>query len=1679
MDDILHQAGGGSDRRRGGGRRGERQREADMPRVVRAVIRIPQEDGSSRTTAISRWTRPGNPSGGELIVMSSSPGTSSNSRESMRSSFLSHFQSRDCSSLWRENEVESSDSGDSDYDEDDDFVVAESANRSKAAKNRSRSITAGTTPRVVENRSESSKLAKIMSSSKAETAESCVVKKERDHDLSDGFERSSVESGSSGWSDCHGSGSELEEESEYHKGCMVADPYGFEAHKCSRKYKSATEFHNVCAALQRGLLNKKALDWSAITTRRQQEPPGSGAEGFPTSSSACMREVADKDCVLEKQNIVGMSKGERTVSVEVGKGRRDRAAWRKALKSFSSKYKCSPARHLLYRIIYKAPKPVDEQDWKMQNDVKLETEELEDQEKPRNGRENLDAGRTFEKLGPELAQELVENKRMEREAELRSLAMHGCGAGLEEFDEEIGLCRGLTADRCFNGSRSIKESSRRIELSCSEGCCVLFHFQACWREFEKNFRDNNTDWKMVRGAICMTPDCPGKLIKVQTRESKQVIHELVEEVKKEKKPAIHRDLPSSHSKKMVKTAKLKSKEARSTSAEIAEQSQILIVHPSSSESFERRGCIEPATLSNASTSNVPPICDLLPISTSAEIAEQAKILRVDSSSSKSFEKDKEPSAVGEGSAMLAVVPEGPLQVYKKKNEVMAVSKEPTRKLKMKKSKSKGKKVHLFRDGFTLPSAEEQEDSDPGFFGMTHDYWSDQVLSPLISEPSATQFPPLSVGESSVMTNPKSSVFSPLAVLKAQSLLVDPEHQESVRSPHLLIENVHPEADYAEMRDLFAQGGSMVQLDLFPFYHIATVSMGSWEEAVTARGLNNNTSVQGMKLKCTYFLKEQLQPDLFSNVPDEYFHANELGGGTLQPDEPAHTHGSVQPGSPLPAPTVESAITMEHASTLTCTPTESQESGALADPTPTFNSLTMSTALAPTLPHHISLESRGTNFQQVPMLEPISMSPIVTMPHGSDSSSAQLTQNVEVLKSTFINSSGTPLRVTARPFVVGEYSAHCLRSSEESSVVTSETLLVGSMSSELSDIGIAAASDAIPPVSLLIDSRGVDNSSIALSSLASSHEPGTSLLDMKSFNLATDGTDENRIPQYPTIHDYEYLTSPDFHQLSFPKTNNPDAYYSMSEPNWRPAHIECSLTGLSSSVFPPLDYGTPSLSCSVSPVQENETPSFSFGQVIGCNHETLAMYKQMSRFCVSTKHLLAVPRIAPGTCILFLYNILTQQTYGVYQSSSYGMKPMVGPMMESMVAYAPSVGFDTLHDYPVSLTGAELESVLPGATQMSGRSLYLSFSQMKQVLLIFRLKNMAQTCSIDSGPYPDISEAELLNLTSEGRVSPPASLNLTTSSLDNAAPPSPPCISFAAKFQGEELCSPKASSLRSELGLEPDSRVFDTTPPPAKATPQLSPMELFPHLFPKAIVADQQEKAHDMSFEPVQPNSSEPQLRSSSVYNPLMMDTVLQHATPVNESVSQYLLPHPKLGYNPLAFEQDREKQQLEVEMSNKERSFASQEVSVSEECFLGLSTGSAESLIRTQEAIEMQVSSTSGVPTASLLFPSYYEVATPISDVTVPGLELATSSSVFLASPKVEVHFSAILTDSVTIKQTEPNLQKHAHLCCYCYARPPDHLILDCRHLGPCLDCKNTRSVDICGQPNCGTWVTKMLRIHL
>jgi hypothetical protein len=146
-------------------------------------------------------------------------------------------------------------------------------------------------------------------------------------------------------------------------------------------------------------------------------------------------------------------------------------------------------------------------------------------------------------------------------------------------------------------------------------------------------------------------------------------------------------------------------------------------------------------------------------------------------------------------------------------------------------------------------------------------------------------------------------------------------------------------------------------------------------------------------------------------------------------------------------------------------------------------------------------------------------------------------------------------------------------------------------------------------------------------------------------------DENRIPHYSTIHNYQFPPSPDFHQPPFPQNNNSHVYYSnnINEPNWMLTQTE------SASGFPPLEYGTPSLSPSPYPVQEYSKPSSLFGQVIGCNNETLAMYKQMRRFCVSTKHLLEVPHIAPGTCMLFLYNIMTQQTYGVYQSTSCGMQ----------------------------------------------------------------------------------------------------------------------------------------------------------------------------------------------------------------------------------------------------------------------------------------------------------------------------------------------------------------------------------------------------------------------------------------
>ncbi|CAK9856959.1 unnamed protein product [Sphagnum jensenii] len=1173
-----------------------------------------------------------------------------------------------------------------------------------------------------------------------------------------------------------------------------------------------------------------------------------------------------------------------------------------------------------------------------------------------------------------------------------------------------------------------------------------------------------------------------------------------------------------------KRAKRKSKEARPSSAEIAERAGISKLDSSSSESFEMRDSIESAELSNASASNVAIVCDVRP------------------------EEDMELSAAGEDSTTTVVL-EGPLQVYKKENEeVMAVSKEPKRKSKVKKSKSKGKKVHLFRDGFTLPSAEEQEDdSDSGVVGMAHGDWSGQVLSSLTSELLA-EFPfiydqPLSAGGSSVLTNPKSTVFTPLAVLKERSLLVDPEHQESIRSPHMLIENVHPQADHAEIKDFLTQGGTVVHLELFRDYHIATVSMGSWEEAITARVLTNDISVRGMKLKCAYFLKQQLPPDIFYNVAEEYLLAHEFERATMQHDEISHNHGSMRPGSPLPAPAVKCAINSQPASTLSCQPTQSQASGPAASPTPIINSMTLPMVLAPSVPHAVSPKLHGTNLLQVSTIEPVSKSPVTTIPRGSDSSSGQLTESSEVLKGPSMKSFGTTLRVTAKPFVIGESSMHSLRRTEDSSIITAGTFAAGSISAGLSKMDSATASNATYPASI-----SIGNSSITSSSLTSSSRPGTPLVDTRSFMHVSDGAvssvkaDENRIPHYSTIHNYQFPPSPDFHQPPFPQNNNSHIYYSnnINEPNWMLTQTE------SASGFPPLEYGTPSLSPSPYPVQEYSKPSSLFGQVIGCNDETLAMYKQMRRFCVSTKHLLAVPHIAPGTCMLFLYNIMTQQTFGVYQSTSCGMQQMMGPTMQSMLAYAPSVGFETLHDFSIPLTGTELESVFPGATQMSGRSLYLSFSQVNQVLSILRLKNKAQTLSMDFGIPRTKFDTELQKTTSEDRVSAPANLNLTTSSLDFAVPPSPLSISSDGNFPGNESWSPKASTVGSELGLELENRVEETIPRLVKERPQLSPMELFPHLFPKAIVADQQEKTHDTASKPVERDPLDPQFRSLSVYKPLVKNPPLQHPTPVPELVSQFLLPRPKQAYNPLAFQQDREKQQVEGEMGDKElpfKSSTSSDLSVSQDRFLGVATGSSESLTRIQEAVDMEVSSTSTVPTGSLHFPCLYEVVSPKEEHRVregpqetakeiglfqrgaiveassqhenwlrvkfsPHSEawtmaydmhktylrrrdmvnhvatsisdvMATSSSAFSASSKLEDHFNTIPTESIMINEAEPAQKKHAHLCCYCYARPPDHLILDCRHLGPCLDCKNTKPVDICRQPNCGVRVTKMLRIHL
>jgi hypothetical protein len=116
--------------------------------------------------------------------------------------------------------------------------------------------------------------------------------------------------------------------------------------------------------------------------------------------------------------------------------------------------------------------------------------------------------------------------------------------------------------------------------------------------------------------------------------------------------------------------------------------------------------------------------------------------------------------------------------------------------------------------------------------------------------------------------------------------------------------------------------------------------------------------------------------------------------------------------------------------------------------------------------------------------------------------------------------------------------------------------------------------------------------------------------------------------------------------------------------------------------------------------------------------------------------------------------------------------------------------------------------------------------------MLRLKNKAQTLSMDFGIPPTKFDIGLQKTTSEDSVSALFDLNLITSSLNFAVLPSPLSRSLDCNFQGNESWSPKPSIVGSELGLELENRVEETISPLVKERPQLSPMELFPHLFPK-------------------------------------------------------------------------------------------------------------------------------------------------------------------------------------------------------------------------------------------------------
>lgn len=263
----------------------------------------------------------------------------------------------------------------------------------------------------------------------------------------------------------------------------------------------------------------------------------------------------------------------------------------------------------------------------------------------------------------------------------------------------------------------------------------------------------------------------------------------------------------------------------------------------------------------------------------------------------------------------------------------------------------------------------------------------------------------------------------------------------------------------------------------------------------------------------------------------------------------------------------------------------------------------------------------------------------------------------------------------------------------------------------------------------------------------------------------------------------------------------------------------------------------------------------------------------------------------------------------------------------------------------------------------------------------------------------------------------------------------------------------------------------------------SPMVLWPHLYPRSSSTDNA-KASTLHMETGEGNNPQSDMGAR-----LDSESEVLSFSPLPECGVRSTTQRPKLAYNPLAAEQDRQRQLLEA-LKPPGWSTLSTEHDFHQNIQYGNSQRlqdnqffSPASLPQRFEQLKlnnmngaMSFQSSATTPTQ---FPLQYQMDHALPDSLRNDFGLTRLGSTHTFSARKEephlVHPPATASEMVT---GAVNLDQ-SHLCCYCFTRRAEHLVMDCQHLGPCLECAASMKIEYCRQPNCLTKVTKLLRYFL